>query len=438
MAEILMRLPEIYENAVEIYESALAGEVHQFEETERIGDGRNSLAFGDNLSYMRHLLDSGYRGKINMIYVDPPFFSKTDYSINIRVGTSKRKLILAKNPAFTDKWNDGRAEYLTQLAARLMLMRDLLSDTGSIFVHLDWHSTHYIKIIMDMIFGEKNFVNEIIWNYKSGGVSNRYFARKHDNILFYSKSSDYFFKAQKEKSYNRGFKPYRFKGVKEYKDDIGWYTLVNMKDVWQIDMVGRTSSERTGYATQKPENLIERLLMSVTEQGDLCADFFCGSGTLGSVCSKLGRDYILCDNGAPAIMTSHKRLATLNSSHKTVCEKIEISDNLKADIEVEEIEGIFDSVSVSIKGIHYEDYNAIGVTSDNESLLETIVENHYDQLVEYWCVDTNYDGAVMRPDIYCCREKDKIDLAVTIPTSMIKRVAVKVMDVFGNVYLTEL
>ena len=126
------------------------------------------------------------------------------------------------------------------------MMRDLLSDTGCLWVHLDWHAVHYVKVILDQIFGEKNFINEIIWTYKSGGANKRNFARKHDTLLFYSKTDNYIFNPQTEKSYNRGLRPYRFKGVEEYEDETGWYTIVNMKDVWSIDMVGRTSSERTG------------------------------------------------------------------------------------------------------------------------------------------------------------------------------------------------
>ena len=106
---------------------------------------------------------------------------------------------------------------------------------------------------------EKNFVNEIIWTYKSGGSSKKHFARKHDTILVYSKTDKYYLSLPKEKSYNRGLKPYRFKGVEEFQDETGWYTMVNMKDVWNIDMVGRTSAERTGYATQKPEALLSSL-----------------------------------------------------------------------------------------------------------------------------------------------------------------------------------
>ena len=159
------------------------------------------------------------------------------------------------------------------LCIRFYMMRDLLADEGCLWVHLDWHIVHYVKVLLDEIFGQKNFINEIIWNYKSGGSSKRHYARKHDTLLFYAKSPKYYFEAQKEKSYNRGYKPYRFKGVREYRDETGWYTMVNMKDVWQIDMVGRTSAERTGYATQKPEALLTRILESCTREGDIVCDF---------------------------------------------------------------------------------------------------------------------------------------------------------------------
>ncbi|MBR6503445.1 MAG: site-specific DNA-methyltransferase, partial [Firmicutes bacterium] len=290
MKDILFRLPEIYRAAEERYNEIIERIQEAdggFDVTEIFaGGGENRLVRGDNLKYMESLLREGYAGKIDMIYADPPFFSKSDYTINVKVGNQKGKLTLARSHAFTDRWEDGMAEYLETITLAMMLTRDLLAETGSLFVHLDWHSSHYLKVILDQVFGEKNFINEIVWTYKSGGASKRTFARKHDVVLFYSKSKSYFFEVQQEKSYNRDMKPYRFKGVREYRDEIGWYTLVSMKDVWQIDMVGRTSSERTGYATQKPEALLKRILDSVTREGDLCADFYCGSGTLGAVCEK--------------------------------------------------------------------------------------------------------------------------------------------------------
>ena len=433
MSDILFKLPGIYESAMQRYAGIMESKnTGEYEVIEEMGNSESSIAFGDNIKYMKYLLDKGYGGKIDMIYIDPPFFSKSDYTVNIKVGSSKRKLILAKNRAFTDKWELGMAEYLENMTVALLMMKSLLSDTGSIFVHLDWHSSHYMKIMLDQIFGENNFINEIVWNYKSGGVSNRYFARKHDVVLFYSKTKNYFFEAQKEKSYNRGLKPYHFKGVKEYKDEVGWYTLVNMKDVWQIDMVGRTSSERTGYATQKPEALIERIMRSVTSEGDLCADFFCGSGTLGAVCAKLGRKYIMCDNSAPAVMMAHKRLSKEEVPHALLREKRKISKNFSADIAVEKIDGVIESTGITIKGVSYENLRELGIDEKNGSLMETILKNHYDQLIEYWCVDTDYDGKTVRPKAYSCREKDDIDLAAVIPTKQIKRLAVRVIDVFGN------
>ena len=242
---------------------------------EQIGLGQNILVQGDNLPFMQFLLEQkNLQGKINLIYIDPPFFSKANYGSEIKLYSEKIKSIpVIKQKAYHDIWNNGMEEYLRMLYTRFLLIKELLTEDGCLWVHLDWHSVHYVKVLLDDIFGEKNFINEIIWNYKSGGVSKRRFARKHDTLLFYAKSSKYYFKAQKEISYNRDYKPYRFKGVAEYKDELGWYTMVNMKDVWQINMVGRTSAERTGYATQKPEKLIERILESCTREGDLCADF---------------------------------------------------------------------------------------------------------------------------------------------------------------------
>jgi hypothetical protein len=132
-----------------------------------------------------------------------------------------------KPMAYDDHWKTGMEEYLKMLCVRFFLIKDLLSDEGCFWVHLDWHVVHYVKILLDEIFGEDNFVNEIIWNYKSGGTGKRNFSRKHDTLLFYSKSKKYYFNPLQEKSYNRGFKPYRFKGVQEYEDELGWYTEFN-------------------------------------------------------------------------------------------------------------------------------------------------------------------------------------------------------------------
>lgn len=259
----------------------------------------NILFHGDNMEILNELRGSE---RFSMIYIDPPFFTGADKEANMN-----RDGALVKETAYKDNWGT-LEEYLHAMALRIMLMRDLLRDDGLFFLHVDWHAIHYARLLMDEIFGQDRFINEIIWQYKSGGSSKTRFARKHDNILMYSKTVKYKFFIQKEKSYNRGLKPYRFKGVEEFQDEVGWYTMVNMKDVWSIDMVGRTSAERTGYATQKPEKLMERIIECSTEEGDLVGDFFCGSGSLGVSAAKLGRRFVMADTGNLAIEVAKKRL----------------------------------------------------------------------------------------------------------------------------------
>ena len=260
------------------------------------------IVCADNLEFLTsHDLTAGNRA--DFIYVDPPFFSGTEYKARIAKDGK------VENPAaYSDRW-DSFGDYLRHLAVRLMLMRDLMKDSATIAVHLDTRAVHYVKILMDEIFGAERFVNELIWSYKSGGAGSRSFAKKHDTILLYAKTAKYYFEPQRERSYNRGGKPYRFKGVEEFADEEGrWYTMVKRKDVFYVDMVGRTSAERTGYATQKPEKLMEILISSCCPEGGLCADFYCGSGTLGVAAKKLGRHYLLCDVSPLAAEIAEKRL----------------------------------------------------------------------------------------------------------------------------------
>ena len=179
--------------------------------------GDSLLARGDNLDFMQYLIkEKGLEGKLQLIYVDPPFYSKASYDAVIKLKSDKVGEVPAIKPvAYDDVWKTGIREYLKMLSVRFFLMRDLLCEKGCFWVHLDWHVVHYVKLLLDEIFGEKNFVNEVVWTYKSGGTGKRNFSRKHDTLLFYGKSKDYFFHPLKEKSYNRGYKPYHFKGVEE-------------------------------------------------------------------------------------------------------------------------------------------------------------------------------------------------------------------------------
>lgn len=272
---------------------------------EKYGSGNkleNTFFWGDNLEFMKLLLAGGLSGKVQLVYIDPPFFSKAKYEAYVGY-----KGHIVKNEAYTDSFSGGIAQYIKMFAIRLYFIYELLADKGALWLHLDWHAAHYMKIVMDEIFGAENFVNEVVWAYKSGGSSKRSFAKKHDTLLFYSKTKEYYFDLPKEKSYNRGLSPYRFKNVKEYQDETGWYTLVNMKDVWNIDMLGRTSKERTGYMTQKPETLMMRIIESCSKSGDLCIDFFSGSGSFASACQQLDRSWLASDFGSVASSIMRKR-----------------------------------------------------------------------------------------------------------------------------------
>ena len=317
-----MNTAEIYEESLRLWRSVSMEDLDSASWTKSApGDSDGLLLKGDNLAIMASLskqIGAGERTPLNLIYMDPPYFSNRDLESRIRVKTPSGEAFV-KAPGFSDIWKGTGSEgargnaletYLTMLTARIIAGRELLGDEGVMWIHLDRRAVHYARVMADVVFGgSEHLVNEIVWSYKSGGSSTKRFSNKHDTLLFYAKNRrKYKFFPQTEKSYNRALKPYRFKGVKEYKDDHGWYTMVNMKDVWEIPMVGRTAAERTGYATQKPEALLERIIFSCTEEGDACLDPFGGSGTLAAVCKKHGRKWISIDENQTAVEAAAKRL----------------------------------------------------------------------------------------------------------------------------------
>jgi len=272
---------------------------------------RNKLIWGENKYIMASLLDQGFAGKINLIYIDPPFATGADFSVNIKVGDEEwtKEASVIEEKAYRDTWGKGMDSYLQMMYDRLVLMRELLADDGSVYVHLSHHVGHYIKVMLDEIFGQECFQNEIIWFYKTGGASKERFARKHDNIFFYSKSPhDWVFVPQKERSYmmhKYGFKKSDF----QIDEETGLqYSMVYAKDVWEIPSVGSATFERVGFDTQKPEALLERIIKASSNENDLVADLFCGCGTTGAVAEKLGRRWIMADLSRFAIQVSRKRL----------------------------------------------------------------------------------------------------------------------------------
>ena len=271
---------------------------------------RNKIYWGDNLQVMSHLLKT-YRGKITLIYIDPPFDSKADYKRRIELKGEKieNDRTAFEEKQYTDIWTND--EYLQYMYERLILMKELLADNGSIYVHCDWHKSHYLRCILDEIFGVDKFNNEIIWWYKdpSGGTKSS-FRRKHDNLLFYVKTSNHIFNVDAVRMpYSEG----TLKQAEEGTISFGRVVKVNPlgklpDDVFEISIINSQAKERTDYPTQKPETLLERIIKASSNPGDLVFDCFMGSGTTQAVAMKLGRRFIGADINLGAVEITTKRL----------------------------------------------------------------------------------------------------------------------------------
>ena len=285
------------------------------QETEVYGDKSakdfNKLFWGDNLQVLSHLLKE-YRGKVDLIYIDPPFDSKADYVKKVKIRGEQVEGVgqgLFEEKQYTDIWE--RDEYLQFMYERLLLMRELLSETGSIYVHMDEKRSHYLKIILDEVFGTENFQREIIWRigwisgYKSVAKN---WIRNHDVILYYSKN-------KKHLTFNKEYIPYP-KGYKRRDGATPEGEGYPIEDTWnsnELDSMDSIqimsfSGEKRNYPTQKNENLLERIIKASSKKGDVVADFFIGSGTTCGVAQQLGRKWIGCDINLGAIQTTTKYL----------------------------------------------------------------------------------------------------------------------------------
>ena len=287
------------------------------------GSWMNRLVYGDNLLTMQALLAGdpqtglpSLRGKVDLIYIDPPFDSKADYRTKVVLPglNLQQKPTVIEQFAYADTWEEGTISYLKMIYKRLVLMKELLSSNGCIYVHIDWHVGPYVKTILDDIFGKENFVNEIVWSYSWGIRTDSRWNRKHDTIYMYSKSAENIkFNANEvleerqvsESTANR----LKYKGalIKDGNKGRGDSELALPSDVWYIATINGMAKERLNYATQKPEALLERIIKASSNEGDLVCDFFGGSGTTAAVAEKLGRRWITCDIGKPASLVMRKR-----------------------------------------------------------------------------------------------------------------------------------
>jgi DNA modification methylase len=311
----------------------------------------NKLIWGDNKLILSSLKNGPLRkeieaqGGLKLIYIDPPFDVGADFSMDIKIGEGADEETLTKKPsvieeiAYRDTWGKGADSFIAMIYERLKLMHDLLAEDGCIYVHCDYRVSGYMRLVLDEIFGKDLFLNEIIWGYRIQGVSKNFYARKHQTIFFYAKETGrYLFKATQEQiRYEKPFidtklhpaqterlttKDMQLISKKLTKQEAlpdrlkeklfnQHYAEVYVRDVWDSDSTKPLisgSSEYLDYPTQKPQGLLERIINTSTNEGDLIADFFCGSGTTLSVAEKLGRKWIGSDLGKFSIHTSRKRL----------------------------------------------------------------------------------------------------------------------------------
>lgn len=304
-------------------------EYYPAQEKEFYGDKNskdfNKLFWGDNLQVLAHLLKD-YRGKVDLIYIDPPFDSKADYIKKVQIRGEKvegQSQSLLEEKQYTDIWE--KDEYLQFMYERLLIMKELLSDKGIFILHADWHKGAHLRLLADEVFGDGNFLNEVIWHYFMGGKSKDFYARKHDNLYVYKNRS-----GKLKINITERILPYKpnlideNSTIKEYKcietntkEKRDFYTSeVKEDDVWDISGVFNMGSEDTRYPTQKPVALLERIINSATNEGDIVADFFVGSGTTPAVAQKLGRKWLACDINLGAIQTTAKRLNQIIQDQK--------------------------------------------------------------------------------------------------------------------------
>ncbi|GAB1469719.1 hypothetical protein MASR2M66_05960 [Chloroflexota bacterium] len=364
-------------------------------------DGR--VILGDNLAVMAALLPE-FEGRINLIYADPPFFTNRQFHARVGRGEDSRKPANWKlAEGYHDSWTD-MDSYLQFLYERLSLMYRLLAPNGTLYLHLDWHADAHARLVLDEIFGAENFINEIIWAYHGPSPIRTAFNRKHDTILMYTKSKNYTFNVDDIRE------PYSPNTLATFKASrkAGFGKIPDLErgkvpeDWWYFPVVARLHNERTGYPTQKPEAMLERMILASSNKDDIVADFFCGSGTTAFVAAKHGRKFITCDESARAINTARARLArtkavfSLERDSKT---KLEVATKSKR-IEVK-------------------------VTSDLIQLKTTLD-------VDFWEVDPDWDEKIFRSAAQAQRHVRSGDIPMELKIKIGGKLCIRLITVEGK------
>ena len=376
---------------------------------------KNRLFLGDNMSIMSALLPE-YEGRVDLIYADPPFFTNRKFHTRIGRGEDSRKPEEWKlADGYHDNWEDLDA-YLQFLYDRLALMTRLLAPNGTLYLHLDWHADSYARLLLDELLGPESMLNEIIWTYHGPSPIRTAFNRKHDTILAYVKGPKYTFNADAVRE------PYNPSTVKTFaaSPKAGFGKVPNLargkvpEDWWYFPVVARLHSERSGYPTQKPESLLERIILASSNPGDLVADFFCGSGTTPLVAARTGRNFLAADETFRAVHTTRKRLAGTDAAY--TLERV-AAPSLR-------------SASSTIRRGSPRSFD-LQVTDDS-----VILANPTD--VEYWEVDPDWHGKTFLSAQQAVRPARRGEIRRELKIKVGRRVCVRLVTVKGQQFEVEL
>ncbi|ABU58598.1 DNA methylase N-4/N-6 domain protein [Roseiflexus castenholzii DSM 13941] len=409
-------------------------------EIERCGVGDNLLLHGENLAALAWLLANGYRRRINLIYIDPPFGSGIDRARRVRLrGPGPARLIPAAEVEYCDTWDDDA--YLQFMYERLIALRDLLADDGCIYLHCDFRKAHHLRCLMDEVFGAERMLNEIIWFYPRGGDGERQFNRKHDTILLYARGDRWTF------NYDAVLIPYTRRQIARFRqeDERGrYYWNVNPRgervktylrkpgigayDVWTIPIDAALVRD-LGYPTAKPLALLERIIRASSRPGDLVLDCFAGSGTTAVAAQHLERRWIACDANPGAIQVTARRL------RQAILERAPLSVGFST-------WRIGDAVpapqgEAGIRVLHRNEQVTVVVEAYSSSALATLSgdPSEWRRIVDEILIDPMYDGTVFRPVIIDAplRRSALVRGAYTMAREAISAsLALKIVDITGG------
>ncbi len=436
----------------------------------------NKLIRGENGAVMGALLGD-FEGKVDLIYIDPPFATGTDFSFTAAIGDdedsiddSKRNAPIEKK-AYKDSWGSSLGSYLQMMHERLLLFHRLLSEKGMLYLHCDWRVVHYLKVMLDSIFGhsgdereDAGFKSEIIWFHQVIGMPRTnafYFPKQHETILAYSKSrkdklvfnaGDKLVRKEFSESIKKAIKTdeqgnkYYTRGRTGTKNEWAYdpkylQTKINVEngvlvaDVWdEWKAYQPRKGEKTGYPTQKPEQLLERIIAASTNPNDLVADFFCGSGTTLTVAERLGRRWIGCDIGQLAIHETRKRLMGIEG-----CKPFELlhygiqGDDANAPGSgYAEVQAKVEGKKAWVELVGFKIPNPENVPTEVKKVVAG-----WSDYVDYWAVDFDFRGDtfVNRWCSYRTMQDRKLKLSSTPFEYLTKgshKIRVKVVDVFGT------